>query len=89
MSRQKAAPPTSHTAPKRRAVSSSGERNRNATSLDLTMQAVAVYSGQQCFGHVLSRGKQGFEAYDRNDKLIGMFPNMKAAADAVSLSSKT
>jgi hypothetical protein len=33
-----------------------------------------VYDGQQCLGHVLARGKTGFDAFDRDDKCLGVFP---------------
>jgi hypothetical protein len=45
---------------------------------------VAVYSGRQCLGHVLSRGRAGAEAFDVNDKSIGLYPDFQAAADAIS-----
>ena len=32
-----------------------------------------VYDGQQYLGHVLARGKAGYEALDRDDKSIGIF----------------
>jgi hypothetical protein len=44
----------------------------------------AVYSGQDCLGFLLSRGRQGVEAYDADDRLLGIFPDKKSAADAVS-----
>jgi hypothetical protein len=34
-----------------------------------------VYDRQQCLGHVLARGKTGFEAFDRDDRPLGLFPN--------------
>jgi len=87
MAPPKAARPTSDKASKPRAVSTSAKRNRHATPLDFAIQATAVFDGQQCLGHVIVRGRDGFEAYDRDDQSIGMFPNMKAA-DAVSLAHK-
>ena len=44
----------------------------------------ALYSGQTCLGHLLSRGKAGTEAFDRNDRSLGIFPDQKSAADAIS-----
>jgi hypothetical protein len=44
----------------------------------------AVYSRQRCIGFLLSRGKLGFEAFGANEKSLGIFPNEKAAADAIS-----
>jgi hypothetical protein len=45
---------------------------------------LAVYDGQTCLGFLLPRGKSGVEAFDAADKSIGIFPNMKMAADAIS-----
>ena len=42
-----------------------------------------VYDGQRCLGHMLSRGKTGVEAFDRDDKSFGLFPDQRAAADAI------
>ena len=42
-----------------------------------------VYDGRQCLGHVLGRGKLGFEATDRNDKSVGIFKTQSAAANAL------
>jgi hypothetical protein len=85
MSRKIAAPPVSRKAPKRRArISSVKSRSRQAIPSDLVMQALAVFDGQRCLGHLLSRGKLGVEAYDASDSSLGIFPNQKAAADAVS-----
>jgi hypothetical protein len=47
-------------------------------------RALAIYSGRECLGHLLPRGPLGFEAYDCNDKSLGIFPNQKSAADAIS-----
>jgi hypothetical protein len=50
----------------------------------IPMSALAIYSGQVCLGHILPRGKAGVEAFDADDKSLGIFPDQKAAADAVS-----
>jgi hypothetical protein len=42
-----------------------------------------VYDGQQCLGHVLARGKTGYEGFDRDDKSVGIFPTTKQAANAL------
>jgi hypothetical protein len=39
-----------------------------------------VYDGQQCLGHVLARGKTGFEAFDRDDRSLGLFPNTASSS---------
>jgi hypothetical protein len=45
---------------------------------------LAIYSGQSCIGHLLLRGKAGVEAFDSDDQSLGIFPDTKTAADAVS-----
>jgi hypothetical protein len=45
---------------------------------------VSVYSGRQCIGFVIARSKAGFEAFDPNDKSLGVFASMKLAADVLS-----
>jgi hypothetical protein len=59
-------------------------RPRKAIPSDFVMQALALYDGQRCLGHILSRGKLGVEAYDVDDRSLGLFPNQKAAADALT-----
>ena len=44
----------------------------------------AVYSGRECLGRIVCRGKLGFEAYDSAERSLGVFPDLKRAADAVS-----
>jgi hypothetical protein len=44
---------------------------------------VSVYAGEICVGHVISRGKTGYEALDRDDKSIGLFPGLDEAASAL------
>jgi hypothetical protein len=43
----------------------------------------AVYVGCQCIGHIIGRGAYGLEAFDRDDKSIGMFGSQSEAADAL------
>ena len=45
---------------------------------------MSVYDGQRCIGHVVARGKAGFEAFDSDDRSLGIFASMKLAADTVS-----
>ena len=44
---------------------------------------VSVYDGRHCLGFVLRRAN-GFEAYTADERSLGTFPTMKAAADAIS-----
>jgi hypothetical protein len=38
----------------------------------------------RCSGFVLNRFRDGFEAFDVNDRSLGLYPSVKAAAAAVS-----
>jgi hypothetical protein len=48
-----------------------------------TAPLVSVYDGQQCLGHVLARGKAGYEAFDRDDKSLGFSETQRQAANAL------
>jgi hypothetical protein len=51
-----------------------------APAPDANQRFAAVYSGQQCLGHVLARGRSGFEAFDESR---GIFETQAAAANAL------
>jgi hypothetical protein len=42
-----------------------------------------IYDGRACLGFVLSRGRAGFEAFDREERSLGLYPAAPAAANAV------
>jgi hypothetical protein len=42
-----------------------------------------VYDGREALGQVIARGKAGFEAFDADDKSVGLFPSQREAANAV------
>ena len=42
-----------------------------------------IYDGRACLGFVLSRGRAGFEAFDREERSLGLYPTAPAAANAV------
>jgi hypothetical protein len=42
-----------------------------------------IYDGRECLGFVLSRGRSGFEAFDRDEHSLGLHPTAPAAANAV------
>jgi hypothetical protein len=44
---------------------------------------LTVNDGQKCIGHIIARGKTGYEAFDVNDRSLGLYPSVKAAAAAV------
>jgi hypothetical protein len=58
-------------------------RHKASTPID-TAPMLSVCAGQVCIGHILRRGKTGFEAYDADDKLIGTFDSQSNAAAAIS-----
>ena len=45
---------------------------------------LSVYDGQRCLGHIIMRGKRGFEAFDADDNRLGTFLTDREAANAVS-----
>jgi hypothetical protein len=44
-----------------------------------TTPLLSVYDGRQCVGFVLNRGRSGFEAFDAEEKSIGLFETQDAA----------
>ena len=45
---------------------------------------MSVLAGQSCIGHVIARGKTGYEAFDADDSSLGQFDNLPAAANATA-----
>jgi hypothetical protein len=45
---------------------------------------VSIYSGRDCLGFVLSRGRKGFEAFAADEQSLGVFPNQRDAANAAT-----
>jgi hypothetical protein len=43
-----------------------------------------IYDGRECRGFVLARGRLGFEAFDRQERSLGLFKTVAAAANAVA-----
>jgi hypothetical protein len=46
-----------------------------------------IYDGRECRGFVLARGRLGFEAFDRKERSLGLFPTAPTAANAVFASA--
>ena len=44
---------------------------------------LSVYSGQECAGFLLSRGKSAVEAFNAANKSLGIFRTQQAAANAI------
>jgi hypothetical protein len=42
-----------------------------------------VTDGRHAIGHIIARGKLGYEAFSRSDVSLGMFKTQAAAANAV------
>jgi hypothetical protein len=49
-----------------------------------TTGMLSVYDGRECLGHILARGRLGFEGFDVDDKSLGMFRTRADAIDAVT-----
>jgi hypothetical protein len=45
---------------------------------------LTVYDGRTCIGILLMRGKAGVEAFDRDDRSLGIFETQELAARAIS-----
>jgi len=45
---------------------------------------VSVFDGRKFLGTVLSCGPRGYEAFDANEKSLGLFPTQVDAANAIS-----
>jgi hypothetical protein len=47
-------------------------------------QAASVYEGRVRLGRIVGRGKLGFEAFDADDRSLGVYGSERSAADAIS-----
>jgi hypothetical protein len=45
---------------------------------------LSVYDGRRYLGAIIARSKTGHEAFDADGTSLGLYPNQKAAADALS-----
>jgi hypothetical protein len=43
-----------------------------------------IYDGRACLGFVLSRGRAGFEGFNCQERSLGLFKTVAAAANAVA-----
>jgi hypothetical protein len=48
-----------------------------------TTGLLSVYDGQRCIGHLIRRGKCGVEAFDVDDRPVGLYPTRKEAMQAL------
>jgi hypothetical protein len=50
---------------------------------------LAIYGGQTCCGHILNRGKAGWEAFNRDDRSLGIFQTQADAVNALDQQSNS
>ena len=43
----------------------------------------SVYDGQRCIGFLLSRGRAGVEAFDCDERSLGVYPTQGEAVNAI------
>ena len=82
MARKSAGPGTAAAVAEAQKIDTLGPRiDRQAKSSSISFQAtVAVYAGRECLGHIVACGKGVFEAFDYDDRSVGIFPTQSAAA---------
>jgi hypothetical protein len=49
---------------------------------------MSIYVGRRCIGFVLARGREGFEAFDRRERSLGLYPSRVAAVAAIPDTAK-
>ena len=59
------------------------QRSRQTARIPDKLQMQAIYAGQRCLGFIWLRDRGAIEAFDINDKSIGIFASQAAAADAI------
>jgi hypothetical protein len=47
------------------------------------VRMVSVYVGRECVGWIFARGRAGFEAFDADQKSLGIYPTQREAAAAL------
>jgi hypothetical protein len=56
--------------------------------MSYTTSMQAVHDGRRCIGFIMKRGRTGFEAFDADEKSLGLYPSSQDAADAVLVAAK-
>jgi hypothetical protein len=56
---------------------------RTATAAARSSPLLSAYDGQRCIGFVCSRGKLGFEAFDSEERSLGVYGTQREAAAAI------
>jgi hypothetical protein len=55
----------------------------SAATAARSLLSLAAYEGQRCIGFVCSRGKLGFEAFDSEERSLGIYATQREAAAAI------
>ena len=54
-----------------------GDLHGRQVGAKATSKCLSVFGGSRRFSHLLLRGRQGIEAFDRDERSIGVFPDPK------------
>jgi hypothetical protein len=54
-----------------------------ATTAARSSPLLSAYDGQRCIGFVCSRGKLGFEAFDTEERSLGIYATQREASAAI------
>jgi hypothetical protein len=54
-----------------------------ATNRNSKTPLVSVCDGRECVGFILARGKTGFEAFDCDERSLGVYPTQGEAVNAI------
>jgi hypothetical protein len=49
---------------------------------------ISVCAGTTCIGHILARGPKGYEAFDIDERTLGIYESQRLAADAIFAASE-
>jgi hypothetical protein len=60
-----------------------GKRALSAIPPQSTQHWWSIYIGRQSIGHVISRGRAGYESFDQHDRSVGIFSDLRTAAAAL------
>jgi hypothetical protein len=50
---------------------------------------LSVYDGRRYLGAIIWRGRQGYAAFDAEDRTLGLYPDQQSAMRAVSAAATT
>jgi hypothetical protein len=53
------------------------------TARSATTPTVSFYDGRACLGFILARGRAGFEAFDSEERSLGVYGTQREAAAAI------